>query len=96
MPWALVALAALQVGASFMQQRDARRAARRAGEQAASEATENQNRLVREAQKQRREAQGAFGWSMLGIQPTPSQQVSQQGGILTQREPAQRRSLLGG
>jgi Flp pilus assembly protein TadB len=95
MPWALVAMAALQIGASFLQQKESMKAAQRAGERSAAKATENQNRLVQEAQRERRQAQGAFG-TVLGGQPTTAaEQVSQRGTVLTQAD-TQQRSLLGG
>jgi Flp pilus assembly protein TadB len=96
MPWALVAMAALQIGASFLQQKESMKAAQRAGERSAAKATENQNRLVQEAQRERRQAQGAFGGTLLGGQPTTAaEQVSQRGTVLTQAD-TQKRSLLGG
>jgi Flp pilus assembly protein TadB len=94
-PWPLLAMAAIQAGASFMQQRETMKAARRAQKRSAAESIENQKRLVEQAQKERRQAQGAFGTVLGGPSQTPSQQVSQSGTVLTQAD-TQKRSLLGG
>jgi Flp pilus assembly protein TadB len=95
MPWALLAMSALQIGASFLQQKESMKAAQRAQRRSASEATENQNKLVQQAQRERRQAQGAFG-TVLGGQPqSQAQKVSQSGTVLTQAD-TQKRSLLGG
>ena len=90
MPWALIAVAAIQAGFSIYQQQQQRQAAQRAERQAASDMAQNQSNLLLEQQRERRRAQG----TVLGGANQRSQAMSQQGSILTSTP--QNRSLLGG
>ena len=89
MPWALIAIAAMQAGFAVYQQNQQVKAANKAQQQAAEDAVSNQNALVLEQQKKRRQAQG----TALGGSPA-AEQIARQGSVLTSTP--QTRSLLGG
>jgi hypothetical protein len=87
MPAALIALAAIQTGFSMYSQQQQLQAAKRAERQATDRSIANQNQMVMEGYKRRRENVDALSSSSM------AQNASQQGTILTGS--STQRSLLG-
>lgn len=89
MPAALIALAAIQTGYSIWSQQEQMRAAKKAQRQADDQAIANQNKLVQDEARKRRE-QGTVLGGFAGI---GADSASQRGTLLTSS--SNKRSLLG-